>query len=224
MKLEERKKFLNKSLDTLSQMYDLIEGLQPINIDTLKSENTCLVIIDMINGFTREGALKSPRIEAIIPQIADLSRTAHKIGMTRIAFADCHTDKSFEFESYPVHCKAGSSESEIVDELKEIEGYHLFNKNSTNGFLEPEFKKWILQHEDLDTFIITGDCTDICVMQFAVSLKTWFNLNDRKSRVIVPVNAVETYDLGIHNANLMNMFALNSMMGNGIEVVSEIIL
>ncbi|HEX9060447.1 MAG TPA: isochorismatase family cysteine hydrolase, partial [Clostridia bacterium] len=191
---------------------------------TLKSKNTCLVIIDMINGFTREGTLKSPRIEAIIPQIADLSLAAHKAGMTRIAFADCHTDKSFEFESYPVHCKAGSSESEIVDELKEIKGYHLFNKNSTNGFLEPEFEKWLLQNEDLDTFIITGDCTDICVMQFAVSIKTWFNLNDRKSRVIVPLNAVETYDLGIHNADLMNMFALNSMIGNGIEVVSEIIL
>jgi hypothetical protein len=33
---------------------------------------------------------------------------------------------------------------------------------------------------------------------------------------------VETYDLGTHNGDLMNVMALYNMLGNGIEVVTEL--
>jgi len=46
----------------------------------------------------------------------------------KIAFADCHTDESPEFDAYPKHCMKGTAESEIVDEIKNIGGYTLIEK------------------------------------------------------------------------------------------------
>jgi len=117
----------------------------------------------------------------------------------------------------------GTAESEIVDEIKNIGGYTLIEKNSTNGFLEEAFRKWLLENPDINTFILTGDCTDICVQQFAITLKAYFNMNNKRARVIVPLNAVDTYDLGVHDRNLMNVMAAYNMIINGVEVVRDIV-
>jgi nicotinamidase-related amidase len=201
----------------------MFSKLQIVKLKDLTSNNTVLVIIDMVNGFVREGALQSSRIEELVPGILNLSQKCGELGIQEIAFADSHTEKSPEFEAYPVHCIKDTFEADIVEELKSEGGYKLINKNSTNGFLQDEFQDWLRKNSSVDTFIVTGDCTDICVQQFAITLKTWFNMQDRKSRVIVPVNAVETYDFDIHNAELMNVMALYNMLINGIEIVEEII-
>ncbi|TYQ16661.1 UNVERIFIED_CONTAM: nicotinamidase-related amidase [Acetivibrio alkalicellulosi] len=214
--------FLNRSVETLEQILGMFDKLPVISLKELQGSKTALIIVDMINGFTREGALKSPRIEKIIPQIANLSKMCNDNGIIKLAFADCHTNASPEFDAYPPHCIKGSCEVEIVDELKEIGGYTLISKNSTNGFLEEDFFKWLMDNKNIDTFIITGDCTDICIQQFAITLKTWFNMKNKKARVIVPINAVETYDLELHNGDLMNVMSLYNMMGNGVEIVKSV--
>jgi len=217
-----KKDFITKSVNALEQIYDMIEKLPSISLSDLNPEETAFVIIDMINGFVREGALQSPRAEALIPEIVRLSEACDKFKIGKIAFADNHTGESPEFGSYPVHCLRGTSESEIVDEIRKTGGYTLIPKNSTNGFLEEEFQKWLRQNKEINTFIVTGVCTDICVQQFAITLKTWFNTMNRKSRVIVPVNTVDTYELGLHDAELTHIMALYNMSINGIELVSEI--
>lgn len=218
-----KNEFLEKSNKTLGEIFDLLAGLPAIKLKDLQPENTALIIVDMINGFVREGALASERAEKAIPSIARLSKTCDEMQITKIAFADSHTNQSPEFGAYPEHCLAGTSESEVVDELKEIGGYTLIPKNSTNGFHEEEFKKWLKDNENVNTFIVTGVCTNICIEQFALTLKTYFNKQNVKSRVIVPVNTVETYDLNIHNGDLMNVMALYNMIVNGIEVVAEVL-
>jgi len=214
--------FLQKSHSTLKGMYKLLQNLPTVHLTSLSTEKSALVIIDMVNGFAREGALKSPRVEALIPTIARLTAECGSLGIARLAFADKHTDASPEFEAYPQHCMSGTTEIEIVDEIKAVGEYLLIPKNSTNGFLEEQFLDWLAQNTDIDTFIIVGDCTDICIQQFAVTLKTWFNKKNEPSRIIVPLNAVDTYDLGMHNGDLLNAVTLYSMMGNGIELVREI--
>ncbi|ABX42137.1 cysteine hydrolase family protein [Lachnoclostridium phytofermentans] len=222
MRLINKSEFLKGSFDTLGEIFDMVAKLPTIRLEDLQRKQTTLIIVDMINGFTREGALKSPRVEGLIPEIAKLSKACDELQIIKLAFADCHTEESPEFGAYPVHCMVGTSEGEMVDELKEIGGYTLISKNSTNGFIEEEFQKWFKENEHINTFIITGDCTDICVQQFAVTVKTWFNMQNKKARVIVPVNAVETYDLGLHDGGLMNIVALYNMMINGIEVVAGV--
>jgi nicotinamidase-related amidase len=221
MRMLGKEDFLKSSVMTLGQIYDALSSVPELRIKELDINKTALVIVDMINGFTREGALKSPRVEGIIPDITRIMELCVKRGVEIIAFGDCHTEASPEFGAYPIHCMQDSTEAEIVDEIKEIGGYKLMAKNSTNGFLEKEFQNW-LSSRDIDTFIITGDCTDICVQQFAITLKTWFNMKNKSSRIIVPINAVDTYDLGLHNAELMNVMALFNLMRNGIEIVSAV--
>lgn len=94
-----------------------------------------------------------------------------------------------------------------------------YAKNSTNGFLEPAFQSWLQERPDKDIFLVTGDCTDICIQQFAVTLKTWFNRQNRVCRVIVPRARVDTYDAGLHAGDLVHAMALFNMMTNGVEIV-----
>mgnify|MGYP000866748681 CR=1 FL=1 len=217
-----KNEFLEKSTGLLAEIFDTLAALPAIRFDDLKEKETALIIVDMINGFVREGALQSPRAETVIPAIESLSKEIDKRSIKKLAFADSHTDKSPEFGAYPTHCLAGTSESEVVDELKRIGGYTLIEKNSTNGFHEEEFKKWLNENQQINTFIITGVCTNMCVEQFALTLKTYFNMQNKNARVIVPINTVETYDLGIHDGDLMNTMALYNMIVNGIEVVAEV--
>jgi len=213
---------LQRSVDTIGEIFDMLERLLLIQLRDLQGKQTALVIVDMLNGFAREGALRSERVEELIPQIVKLSKACDNLQVEKIAFADYHRITSPEFDAYPPHCLEGTSEGEVVDEIKGVGGYTLIPKNATNCFLEEGFQKWLGQNEQINTFIITGACTDICVQQFAITLKTWFNMQNKKSRVIVPINAVETFDLGLHNAELTNLMALYNMMINGIEVVTGV--
>lgn len=223
MKLINKDDFLRKSLKTLGELYDMFSNLPKVELKDFQSKSTALVIVDMINGFARVGALKSPRVEALIPKIVELSKSCDRNGILKLALADCHCESSPEFNSYPTHCLTGSEEGEIVKEIEEVGGYVLVFKNSTNGFIEKDFQKWLKDNSEVDTFIITGDCTDICVEQLAITLKTWFNMHNRKTRIIVPISAVDTYDLGLHDGDFMNITALHNMAGNGIEIVSDIV-
>lgn len=222
MKNVNREEFVKKSTETIKEIFDMLKALESIKLKDLKGEQTALFIVDMINGFAREGALKSQRVEELIPDIVNLSKKCDELGIQKLAFADCHTDVSPEFGAYPKHCMVGTNEAEIVDEIKEVGGYKLIEKNSTNGFHEENFKKWLNENPQITNFIVTGDCTDICVQQFAITLKTWFNMQNKNYRVIVPINAVDTYDFGAHNGDLVNVMALYNMIINGIEVVKKI--
>lgn len=222
MKMINKNEFIESSVKTLGEIFDILAKLPAIQLKDLQGKQTALVIVDMINGFVREGALKSPRVEGLIPEIAKLSKTCDELHITKLAFADCHTIASPEFDAYPEHCMIGTSEGEMVDELRELGGYMLIPKNSTNGFQEAAFQQWLKENEHINAFVITGDCTDICVQQFAVTLKTWFNMQNKKVRIIVPINTVDTYDLDLHNGDLMNVMALYNMMINGIEVVQGV--
>ena len=222
MRILNKNNFLKKSIETLEEIYDMLAKLPVLRLKDLPGNQTALVIVDMINGFAREGALKSHRVEELIPQITELSKMCDELKILKLAFADCHTEDSPEFDAYPAHCMVGTYEGEIVDEIKQIGGYTLITKNSTNGFLEEELQKWLKESQQINTFVITGDCTDICIQQFAITLKTWYNMQNKIIRIIVPLNAVETYDLGVHNGDLMNVIALYNMITNGIEVVKEI--
>jgi hypothetical protein len=82
-------------------------------------------------------------------------------------------------------------------------------------------------------FIVVGDCTDICTYQLAMHLRLRANaLQRREDRVILPVNAVDTYDMPVsfaeqigatpHDAELLHLIFLYHMMLNGIEIVAQI--
>ncbi|MDE5977887.1 MAG: cysteine hydrolase [Turicibacter sp.] len=213
---------LKSSEASLTQIIERLHAAPSVSLETFSPADTAIIIVDMVNGFIKEGPMSSPRIQTIIPTISQLMIQAKEIGLPMVAFADSHLESSIEFESYPPHCLMGTSESEIVDELKAIGGYDLILKGSTNGFLEPKFHHWLTNHPTITQFIVVGDCTDICVEQFVITLKTYFTVLNKKSRILVPMNSVETYDLEAHVGDFMNVIALYKMQMNGIEIIKEI--
>ena len=196
-----------------------LEKLKSKKINELNLSKTMLFIIDMNNGFAKKGALYSDRVEALINPITNLAKILETKNCEIIAFTDSHNKDSIELRSYPTHCLENDYESKIVDEISTIKNLKVIPKNSTNGFFCLEDKNF----KNIDNIIVVGDCTDICIYQFVVTLKSYFNQNNIDKNIIVPMNLVDTYHIdNIHNAEIMNIVFLNSMIQNGVEVIKEI--
>lgn len=170
-----------------------------------------LFVVDMINGFVKEGAMHDCKIMDIVPvilnQVKEFEGDCYFI-------RDAHDQEAIEFKSFPCHCIKGSSESEVIDELKPFVQHEIL-KNSTNAFHAIDkglFDKY-------DEIVLCGCCTDICVLQFALSLKTYLNQIDNSSKVKVLKDGVATYDAPHHKAEGYHMMALKLMEQSGIELV-----
>jgi nicotinamidase-related amidase len=208
------------SQDTLhSTIQKQLQRLKPIDIATLNPEYTVLIISDMIKGFAEFGSLSSERIGALSKPIASLAQTMDSAGFEIVAFADAHTKESPEFDQYPAHCLAGSEEGELIEGLSQLKHLHLIHKNSTNGYLEPEFQRLLKMNPEWHHFMIVGNCTDICVMELALTLKAHFNRMDLKVTVSVPPALVNTYDSPNHSGDELHSLALYLMQQAGIELV-----
>ncbi|MCT4596110.1 MAG: cysteine hydrolase [Anaeromicrobium sp.] len=216
---------MEKMIDNLNKINEKYKNLKALSLKELDKDCTAIVVVDVINGFIREGNLFSDRIGEIIKPIEVLLKKGGDY--KKLFIKDVHTKESLEFETYPSHCLVDTRESEIVDELK---GYiddnsHIICKNSTNAFVNEEFSKWLKVNEKVKNYMIVGDCTDICVMQLALTLKAYHNEKNIKNRIIVPRNCVETYNLDVtyHDGELLNIMSFYMMDLNGIEIVEKII-
>lgn len=216
-RIENRQEFLRRAAVSLSDMIDTLEGLADFDCSGLSPEKVCVLSIDMNRGFTRQGPLASPRVEEMVGKTAEFLKSAMEKGVRVAAFSDRHTPDSAELEAYPEHCTV-PEEYELVEELRAL-GLKPIWKNSTNAFMTGMGD---LLTKGYDTFIITGCCTDICVYQCALALRTFFNQSNIKAEVVVPLSLVETYDGEWHNADLMNLVFLDSMVANGILLCENI--
>lgn len=211
---------MDKLLKELNNLKNNLLELNTENISNLNLSKTILFIVDMNNGFAKEGLLYSPRVENLIKPIENFSKHICSDLNRIIAFTDSHDENSIELLNYPTHCLKNSTESDIVDEIKDIKNLEIIQKNSTNGF----FVLNDIDFDDIDNIIIVGDCTDICIYQLSITLKSYFNQNNINKNIIVPMNLVDTYNIdNVHNAELLNIVFLNSMIQNGINVVKEIV-
>lgn len=197
---------------------------------------TAILSVDVINGFCRQGALASPRVAQIVhPVVTLLSRYWSHGGRSILLAQDTHDPQATEFAQWPPHCVRGTSEAETVSEIRALPFYDqitVIPKNSINAALEPAFQDWLLGHLDLDTFIVVGDCTDLCTYQLAMYLRLSANDHQQNRRVIVPIDCVDTYDFPVeaarqagalpHPAEIIHPLFLYHMALNGIEVVKEI--
>jgi nicotinamidase-related amidase len=106
------------------------------------------------------------------------------------------------------------------------------HKNSLHTIIGTRMESWLSEHSEVDTFIVVGDCTDLCVNDIAMDLRLRANQQDLQRRVIVPENCVQTYDLPVsvaeklgvmpHDGDLLHRLFLYQMALNKIEVVREL--
>lgn len=206
-------------IEQLKSLKNNLENLESLDINEINLKRTHLFIVDLNNGFAKSGNLYSDRVNALIKPTVEFLNLIHNDISKITAFTDCHDENSLEFLNYPSHCLKNDYESEIVDELKEFKNIEVLKKNSTNSF----FALKDTSFNGIDNIIIIGDCTDICIYQFVVTLKAYFNQNNIKKEIIVPINLIDTYDIpNIHSAEIFNTVFINSMIQNGIKVVSKI--
>ena len=198
------------------------ENAKNISFNDINPTNTALIIVDMINGFTKEGKMSSPDSLMINEDIANLANICDNKGIKIVAFADCHKEDSIEFNSFPVHCLEGTSESEVTDEIKNACTYTLINKSSINGFFENNFKQFLNTNPNIDTFIVVGCCTDFCVLNFALSLKINSNATNTSRDVIVLTDLTQTFNSPTHNRDFWNVVSYSNMEQNGIIIAKNL--
>ena len=178
--------------------------------------NTKIVIVDMVNGFVKEGALHDEHIMGIVDNIKSL--IDHKRDADIIVLEDNHEDNCMEFNSFPVHCLNGTSESKTIDELQYVFGLDNFkvcvHKNSTNGIFKLIDNKLIDEGE----YVLVGCCTDICVMQLALALKTYGNEYNKDIKVKVIEDACDTYHASYHDRNEYEKASKLVMSVAGVEI------
>jgi nicotinamidase-related amidase len=233
--------FIEQSTTFLSALVEWERTLPAVAWNDLREEaqqgRVVLFSVDMINGFCHEGALSSPRVKAIIPAVVAAFEKAYAVGVRDFVLAqDCHTSNAVEFADFPPHCQVGTSEAGTIPELANLpfaDLYTIVSKNSLSAFHGTHLGEWLDVHRNLSTAVIVGDCTDLCVHQMAMHLKLYANAYDLKMRVIVPENAVQTYDMPVeaanavgalpHDGDVMHLLFLYHMRLNGVEVVRAVV-
>ena len=170
-----------------------------------------LIIVDEVNGFATVGAgnlaPQTPN-EQVSTMVSETNRLAHSFieqGMPVLAFLDTHESGKPE-PPYPPHCERGTGEEELVPELKWIEKEPLatlVRKDCINGFIgsfQPDGSNsiidWVKENR-VKNVLVVGICTDICVMDFVLTM-----LSARNHGMLQGLNEVVVYDKGCSTYDL----------------------
>jgi nicotinamidase-related amidase len=197
---------------------------------------TAVFSADIINAFLREGALASDRIDTITQPVLALVNRVWDYGVRDYVFLqDTHPEDTPEFNAYPPHAIAGTSESEMIPELASLpfaDQFTIIEKNSLHPAVETEFDAWWDERMHLRTAIVIGDCTDLCVTALAMHLRLRANaLGIQDFQVIVPVDCVDTFDIPdgpdvepgtAHPGDFFHATWLYYLQSNGIRIVRTI--
>lgn len=207
-----------------------------------------LVVVDAGVAFTRSGALSDPT--HMIPMVQKIGAAyralKEKLGdrLHVLCFLDTHHPDIPE-PPYPPHGIIGTGEEEIDPELSWLLAepqITVVRKDCINGFVgsidsqtgQNATVQW-MQSAGIRQLLVTGDCTDICVSDFVVTMLSARNhglfstAQDRAQRaaditgleIIVLADACETYDAPWHNreaahhAGLWFMGARGAILANG---------
>ncbi len=168
-----------------------------MKVENLKVYNKALIVVDMVNGFVREGVLHDDNIARVIPRQIELIREYQNVGALVIFIQDTHTKESTEHKRFPnYHCLKGSGEEEVVDELKP---FTLFNnticipKNNTSFMESESFRDVMEEAVNIKEFDIVGCCTDICICNGPMGLACYLDEHNRDSVIRVHRDAVATF-------------------------------
>ncbi len=169
-----------------------------VKIKNLQVYKGMLIVVDMVNGFVREGVLHDEKIADIIPRQLELIKEAKQNGFLIVFIKDTHEEDATEFKRFgdTKHCVRGTSEAELVEEFRELEDEEdtvSVEKNSTSFMEADEFRKLVGAATNLEQIDVVGCCTDICVMNGTMGLANYLNQQNRDVEVNVHKDAIATY-------------------------------
>jgi len=167
-----------------------------------------IIVIDIIKDFTT-GVLGSERARGIIPRVKRLLDEAREKGVPIVYVTDAHIEDDREFQLWPRHAVDGTPGAEIVEELQPQPGDYHLKKRRYSAFYATGLDA-LLRELGVDTVILTGLVTNICVQHTAAD--AFF----RGYRVVVVEDCVEALSDEAHRGALRYMREIY-----GAEVVSS---
>ena len=188
---------------------------------SLEEVKDLLIVVDMVNGFVREGAMSSQNIEHIVPEVEKLVKEFTESDDKQVVFVkDTHENNAMEFKRYPIHCLKGTSESDNVGELKKYEKDAIIHeKNSTSAIFPNNLLINIDKMKKLEKVVIVGCCTDICDFNGAMGLANYLDQWNRRHIIRVHEDAIATY---AEDARQEYVFAAKLLMEHqGIQLVKK---
>mgnify|MGYP006275454715 FL=1 len=241
-------------------LQELLERELPIAPEprTLPLATTGLVVIDEVHGFCTVGAgnlapqAPNAQVTRMVEETAALARRFADAHRPILNFLDTHQPGVPE-PPYPPHCEKGTGEENLVPELEWLEddpNAMLIRKDCINGFVgaienashhglhHNKTMDWVNVHR-LDTVLVVGICTDICVMDFVLTLLSARNhrLMPTLKDIVVLEPACATYDLprdvaegmelpataahpqeATHHLGLYFMAARGAVLASGVEL------
>ncbi|MSO74607.1 MAG: isochorismatase family protein [Alphaproteobacteria bacterium] len=224
----------------------------PIAFESLSLEGRRigLVIVDEVVGFASVGGGNlAPRgenaqVSRMVWETDAFARSFIAAERPIFVFLDTHEQGKPE-PPYPPHCIEGTGEEKLVPELAWLAAEPLatlVRKDCINGFIGAMTLKgnrlvdWVREHR-LDSVLTVGICTDICVMDFVLTLLSARNhgLTFRLKDICVYEPACVTYDLpeeavraaglpatATHPQGLTNHMGLYFMAARGARLIDSI--
>lgn len=132
-----------------------------------------ILVIDMLNDFANEeGALYCPGAGRITKRLQDLLKWARdrkasgKDDVYVIFIQEAHRDQDADFRVRPRHAVKGTWGSDFIEELYPEDGEYVVPKRRHSGFAHTDLDLY-LREEDIDTVVVTGVWTNVCVRSTA---------------------------------------------------------
>lgn len=167
-----------------------------MKIKNLECYEGMLIVVDMVNGFVKEGALHDKKIGEVVPRQIELIKEAKAKDKLIVFIKDTHTKESTEHKRFngALHCVVGSGEEKLIDELMPYEEFSIsIEKNSTSFMEAPKFREVISKMDNLKEVDIVGCCTDICDFNGAMGLANYFDQWNRDVEIKVHTDAIATF-------------------------------
>ena len=124
-----------------------------------------LLVIDMIIEFVY-GSLSIKDAEKIIPNIKRLMKLARDKKYPIIFANDAHEAGDPELDVWGPHAVKGSDSAKVIPDLEVAEEDYVIEKKTYSAFYNTQLEG-ILRLSEVDTVILTGVATSICVQHTA---------------------------------------------------------
>ena len=158
-----------------------------------------VLVIDMLRGFLEEGnpLYCGEGARRIIPNIERLLKQEMERGSKIFFICDHHAPDDAEFQMFPPHCIADTTETEVIPELAKY-ATEIIPKRRFSGFFDTDLDER-LKALAPGKLIVCGVATNICV------LHTVANARNRDYQVEVPIKCVASFDERAHQFALEHM-------------------
>ncbi|MGL6107327.1 cysteine hydrolase family protein [Romboutsia sp.] len=171
-----------------------------------------IVVIDMLNDFIGEKApLRCPGGEEIVPNLQRLfswvrERNAKGLDdIQLIHIQEAHRKNDADFRVRPVHAVKGTWGSDFIKELYPEGEEYTIPKRRHSAFAHTDLDLY-LREENLDTVVVTGVWTNVCVRSTASD--ALYNAY----KVITLSNGVHSKNDEMHEAGLRDLSIFTKVM------------